>query len=108
MNDLRNFNEIFRKDVTYDNIKSHKKSWFHPLCRRYVFGKTTDVGQITPPAPVPPRFFMIKVVLRTHCFRTLNCSKNLSKFNSPTSTTPIPSSGVYHHQVIYKPNNRFK
>ena len=25
LNDLRNFNEIFRKDVTYDNIKSHKK-----------------------------------------------------------------------------------
>ena len=26
--DLRNFNEIFRKDVTYDNIKSHKKPRF--------------------------------------------------------------------------------
>ena len=25
MNDWRKFNEIFRKDVTYDNIKSHKK-----------------------------------------------------------------------------------
>ena len=24
-NDLRNFNEIFRKNMTYDNIKSHKK-----------------------------------------------------------------------------------
>ena len=23
---MRNVNEIFRKDVTYDNIKSHKKS----------------------------------------------------------------------------------
>ena len=31
LNDLRNFNEIFRKDVTYDNIKSHKKPVFHPL-----------------------------------------------------------------------------
>ena len=28
MNDLRKFNEIFRKDVTYDNIKSHKKQGF--------------------------------------------------------------------------------
>ena len=25
LNDLKNFNEIFRKDVPYDNIKSHKK-----------------------------------------------------------------------------------
>ena len=25
LNDLRNFNEIFRKDVPYDNIKSHRK-----------------------------------------------------------------------------------
>ena len=25
LNDLRNFNEVFRKDVTYDEIKSHKK-----------------------------------------------------------------------------------
>ena len=25
LNELRNFNKIFKKDVTYDNIKSHKK-----------------------------------------------------------------------------------
>ena len=25
-NDLRDFNEIFRKNVSYDNIKSHKKT----------------------------------------------------------------------------------
>ena len=25
MNNLSNFNEIFNKDVTYDDIKSHKK-----------------------------------------------------------------------------------
>ena len=28
LNDLRNFNEILRKYVTYDNIKSHKKDTF--------------------------------------------------------------------------------
>ena len=28
LNDLRNLNEIFRKDVTYDNIKCHKKQGF--------------------------------------------------------------------------------
>ena len=36
-----NFNETFRKDVTYDNIKSHKKPGIQPLSRRYIFGKTT-------------------------------------------------------------------
>ena len=53
LNKLRNFNEIFRKDVTYDNmkfsgkmwlndnIKSHKKPGDHPLFRRYIFRKTT-------------------------------------------------------------------
>ena len=40
-NEVRNLNEIFRKDVTYDNIKSHKKPGFHPLFRGCIFGKTT-------------------------------------------------------------------
>ena len=26
---MRNFNEVFKKDVTYDNIKSHKKAGLH-------------------------------------------------------------------------------
>ena len=33
-NDFKNFNEIFRKDVTYDNIKIYKKPRFHSLFRR--------------------------------------------------------------------------
>ena len=28
LNDIRNFNEIFKEDVTYDNIKSHKNHGF--------------------------------------------------------------------------------
>ena len=36
-----NFNEIFRKDVNYDNIKSHKKTGLHPVSRTCIFGKTT-------------------------------------------------------------------
>ena len=42
LNDLRNFNEIFRKDVAYDNIKSPKKTRFHSLPRKHIFGKTTE------------------------------------------------------------------
>ena len=28
LNNSRDFNEIFRKDVTYDNVKSHRKQGF--------------------------------------------------------------------------------
>ena len=44
LNDQRNFNKIFRKDVTYGNIKSHKKPGVHPLSRRYIFEKTIGRG----------------------------------------------------------------
>ena len=51
LNNLRNFNEICRKDVNYDNIKSHKKPGFHPLFRRNIFRKTTgEVKLISSPA----------------------------------------------------------
>ena len=42
---FRNFDEIFRKDVTYDNIKSHKKAGLYRLSKKYIFGKTTEGGQ---------------------------------------------------------------
>ena len=47
---MRNFNEIFRKNVAYDDIESQKKPWFHPLFRRYIFRKTTGEAKLTPPA----------------------------------------------------------
>ena len=31
----------FSGKMSYDNIKSHKKTGLHPLSRRYIFGKTT-------------------------------------------------------------------
>ena len=37
-----NFNEIFRKDVAYDNIKCHKKARFYALCRKHTFGSKED------------------------------------------------------------------
>ena len=52
LNDLSNFNEIFGKDVAYDNIKSHKKPGVYPLSERCSFGKTTGGGgQMDPPSP---------------------------------------------------------
>ena len=57
LNYLRNFNEIFRKDVTHDNIKSHKKQGY-TLSLEDEFFKISQRcgGQINhPPPPPPPR-----------------------------------------------------
>ena len=48
-NNLRNFNEIFRKIISYDNIESHKKPGLYSLCRKYSFEKMT-VEEFDPPA----------------------------------------------------------
>ena len=53
--DLRNFNEIFRKDVTYDNIKIYKIAELHSLSRKYIFEKHRRI-KLTPPI-----FFRVKV-----------------------------------------------
>ena len=42
-----NFNETFRKDVTYDNIKSHKKPGFN-LSLEDTFLEKPQGGQIDP------------------------------------------------------------
>ena len=41
LKDLTKFNEIFRKSVIYDNIKSHKKQRLYPLHDKFIFGKST-------------------------------------------------------------------
>ena len=41
---FRNFDEIFRKYVTYDNIKSCKKEGLQPLSLKYIFEETTGEG----------------------------------------------------------------
>ena len=44
---MMNCNEFFRKNVTYDDIKSHPKSGLQPLSRKHSFGKTTDGIKLT-------------------------------------------------------------
>ena len=46
MGDLRNFNEIFRKDVAYGYIKSHKKAGFHHLPRKLILEKSRGRGGV--------------------------------------------------------------
>ena len=38
-NDLKNFSNIFRKDMSYDNIQNHKKSGLHNLYKNDIFQK---------------------------------------------------------------------
>ena len=51
---MRNFDEIFRKNVPRDNIQSHRKTGFHLLFGRYIFGKITVGVKLTPPSPPSP------------------------------------------------------
>ena len=44
-NDMRNFNEIFRKYVVYDYIIKVTKKHSHTLSRKHIFGKTTGKGE---------------------------------------------------------------
>ena len=41
LNELMNFNEIFRKDLTYNNIKSHKNQGFSLSPKNTFLAKTT-------------------------------------------------------------------
>ena len=45
---LENFNETFRKGVTYDNITSHKKPRFHTIYLEDVFFEKPQEVQIDP------------------------------------------------------------
>ena len=52
---MRNFNEVFRKDVTYDNIKSHKKQGFPFSLKKFISQKiTVGLSYLLPPPPPPP------------------------------------------------------
>ena len=37
LNALKNFNKVFKKYVTYDNFKTHKKPGHHRFSRKYIF-----------------------------------------------------------------------
>ena len=45
---MTNFHEIFRKNITYYNIKKQQKSGLHSLSIKYNFGKTPNIRMIPP------------------------------------------------------------
>ena len=70
LRELKKFNENFRRDVTYNNMKSHKKARFHPNFRIYIFGKTTGWGV---KLPHPPAFLWLSSIF-------VVCSQKTSPF----------------------------
>ena len=58
---LRDYNEIFRKDVTYDNIKSYQKPGLHLLSEKHIYRKTTGGGGGQIELPSLARLFRVKV-----------------------------------------------
>ena len=50
LNDMRNFNEIFRKDVAYDNIESRKKKQHLILFLENTFFEKPQGGSFCPPS----------------------------------------------------------
>ena len=70
------FKEIFRKNLTCDNITSHKKSGLHPLSRKHSFRKTTAPHLFNLIHPFNPRILL-----------TLFTKKPPTSFSSVTSTS---------------------
>ena len=61
LNDLRNFDEIFRKNVAYDNIKNQRKARVLSFSRRDALLENNRGNQIDPPA-----FLRLRIrILRT-------------------------------------------
>ena len=50
LSDWKNFSEIFRKDKTYDNIKSHKKHGFTLSLENAFLEKLQKGAKFTPPS----------------------------------------------------------
>ena len=71
MNDLRNFNETFRKDVTYENIKSQKKTGLQPLWKLH-FWKNDSGGSNWPPAFLGLKNTDFFLIFQTCLFRNHN------------------------------------
>ena len=45
LNELMNFNGIFREDVTYDNIKSQKRPGLHSFSEKITFLEKPHEGE---------------------------------------------------------------
>ena len=62
MNNYRSCKKTFRKDVAYDNIKSHEKAGLHPLSKKYISQKITAGIQSDPPPSRRVRVNLFRVL----------------------------------------------
>ena len=53
-----NFNEVFRKNVTYGNIKCQKITGLSPFSGKYTFGKTLVGGEVGGKLTAPQSFWV--------------------------------------------------
>ena len=69
---LVNFNKISKKDLTFVDIKRHKKG-FLPLSRRYIFGKATVERKYYPPylSSFKPKRRALRAILKLPAFLKL-------------------------------------
>ena len=72
--------------MTYDNIKNCIKAWFHPLFKRYLFGKATEGVKLTPLAflGLPIKYLTIKYFDNSVVFLYYSCLKSLLWFRNRT------------------------
>ena len=71
---MRNFNDIFKKDMTYDNIKSYKKPVLHPLSRKYICEKTSGGLKFTSCR------FSVKYIEKKHGHKEIKFARVIHKY----------------------------
>ena len=89
---MRNFSETVRKDVTYDNIKSHKKTGCYPFSEKHIFGKTKgEGGKLTSPS-----LFRVNINLKRVNSPFLLICRNLKLLDSSNINTSDKRSKTIH------------
>ena len=96
LTNLRNFNETVRKDVTYDNIKSHKKTGCYRISEEHIFGKTKrEGGKLTSPS-----LFRVNINLKCVNSPFLTICRNLKLLdNSNINTSDKRSKTIHKYHV---------
>ena len=101
LNDLRNFNEIFRKDVAYDKIKSHKETGLHSLFLSHSFVKPQGGSNCS------PSLFRVNIMIVASDTRTLIRSK-IGRYYSNNIIFCNPRTPKMYLCLMAVPHNAFK
>ena len=76
-----NFNEIFRKNVAYDNLKNYNRTELYCFSRKYIFGKHMEVQLLL---TIIAKLFIVDVcggfgytsarfTREFHCVKSVSC-----------------------------------